>query len=70
MNLCVFQFDKIVKIEETTNRLVNLRKPISIMFKIKFTSSYLVIMRKDLVITRKDLVITRKLSRNYEKIKS
>ena len=38
----------------------NVRKPISIMFKIKFTSSYL-------VITRKDLVITRKLSRNYEK---
>ena len=36
------------------------RKPISIMLKIKFTSSYL-------VITRKDLVITRKLSRNYEK---
>ena len=30
------------------------------MFKIKFTSSYL-------VITRKDLVITRKFSRNYEK---
>ena len=35
------------------------RKPISIMFKLKFTS-YLVITRKDLVITRKDLVITRK----------
>ena len=38
-----------------------LRKPISIRFKIKFASYYL-------VITRKDLVITRKLSRNYEKI--
>ena len=37
-----------------------LRKPISIMFKIKFTSSYLVITRKDLVITKKDLVITKK----------
>ena len=67
MNLCVFQFDKIVKIEETTNRLVNLRKPISIMFKIKFTSSYLVIMRKDLVITRKSSRNYEKRSRNYEK---
>ena len=51
-----------------------LRKPISTMFKIKITSSYLVTTRqlsrnydkdlvnkrKDLVITRKDLVITRK----------
>ena len=42
-------------------QLSNVRKPISIMFKIEFTSYYL-------VITRKDLVITRKLSRNYEKI--
>ena len=40
-----------------------LRKPISIMFKIRFESSYL-------VITRKDLVITRKLNRNYEKKRS
>ena len=38
----------------------SIRKPISIMFKIKFTSYYL-------VLTRKDLVISRKLSRNYEK---
>ena len=43
------------------------RKPISIMFKLKFTSyylvireNYLVIRRKDLVSTRKYLVITRK----------
>ena len=60
-----------------------LRKPISIMFKIKFISYDLVITRKivitrkdlvitgkDLVITRKVIVITRKLSPNYEKIKS
>ena len=37
----------------------NLWKPISIMFKVKFTSY--------LVITRKDLEIVRKLSCNYEK---
>ena len=41
----------------------SVRKPISVMFKIKFTSYYL-------VITRKDLVITGKLCRKYEKIMS
>ena len=35
-----------------------IRKPISIMSKIKFTSYYFVITRKDLVITRKDLIIS------------
>ena len=59
----------------------NKRKPLNIMFKIKFTSYYLEITRRDLVITktvleitrkdlvntRTDLVITRKVSRNYEK---
>ena len=44
---------------KVTNQLLN-TKPISIMFKIKFTYYYL-------VITRKDLVITRKLYRYYEK---
>ena len=45
------------------------------MFKIKFTSYYLVITGKDVVImgkyvviTRKDLGITRKICRKYEKI--
>ena len=38
------------------------------MFRIKFTSYYIVITRKDLVITRKDLIITRKFCHNYEKI--
>ena len=47
-----------------------IRKPMSIMFKIKFTSSYLVITRKDLVITRKLSRNNEKRSRNYEKIKS
>ena len=37
-----------------------LRKPISIIFKVEFTSHYL-------VITIKNIVITRKLSRNYDK---
>ena len=36
------------------------RKPISIILKIKFTYYYLVITRKDLVITKKALVIMKK----------
>ena len=44
------------------------RKPISIILKIKFTYYYLVITRKDLVITKKALVIMKKRSRNYYKL--
>ena len=39
--------------------MTTVRKPMSFMFKIKFTSQYPVITRKDLVITRKDPVITK-----------
>ena len=45
-----------------TNNQWSLRKPISVMFKIKFTSYFLVIKKENYpVITRKDLVITRKI---------
>ena len=62
-----------IQVRKRTNRhaalYMKLRKPISIMFKIKFTSYYLAITTYMyfLVITKKDLVITRKLSCNYEK---
>ena len=48
----------------------NLRKPISIMFKIKFTSSYLVISRKLSRNYEKRSRNYEKRSRTYEKIKS
>ena len=49
--------------------MTTVRKPMSFMFKIKFTSQYPVITRKvHVVISRKDLVITRKdpvITKNY-----